>query len=82
MRGTWQLQNAKNRFSEVVDKALREGPQTVTRHGKPAVVVVSADEWRKLTREGRDFKRFLRSAPLAGVDLVRAKDAGRRVVLP
>jgi len=40
MQHTWQIQEAKNRFSELVDLSLSEGPQTVTRHGKPVVQVV------------------------------------------
>jgi antitoxin Phd len=40
---TWQVQEAKNRFSEVIDKALKEGPQVVTRHGRPVVQVVALD---------------------------------------
>jgi len=79
---TWQLQEAKNRFSEVVQRALDEGPQTVTRHGRATVVVVSADEYRKLARGRSSFKRFLRRAPLSGVDLERDRDAGREVDLP
>ena len=44
---SWSAQDAKNRFSEVVEAALRK-PQTVTKHGKPAVVVVAADEYERL----------------------------------
>lgn len=44
---TWSVQDAKNRFSEVVEAAQRK-PQTVTKHGKPAVVVVAADEYERL----------------------------------
>jgi len=44
---TWSVQDAKNRFSEVVEAARRK-PQTVTKHGKPAVVVVAADEYERL----------------------------------
>lgn len=82
MTTTWQLQDAKNRFSEVVDEALQSGPQTVTRRGEPVVVVVSIDTWRRVTRPTPSFKAFLRSAPLEGVDLSR--DVGERadVVLP
>ena len=57
----WQLQQAKQQFSEVVRRALEDGPQVVTRHGREAVVVVSAAEFK--TRRGRpakDFKQFLR----------------------
>jgi antitoxin Phd len=44
----WQLQTAKNRFSEVVNRAITDGTQTITRHGKPVVVVMSQEEFRKL----------------------------------
>ena len=47
VRPTWSVQDAKNRFSEVVEAAQRK-PQTVTKHGKPAVVVVAADEYERL----------------------------------
>jgi prevent-host-death family protein len=46
----WNLQDAKNKFSAVVNAALAEGPQHVTRRGQPAVVVVAADEWARLNR--------------------------------
>lgn len=42
--GTWQVQEAKNRFSEVIDRALHDGPQLVTRHGKPVVRVVAVQD--------------------------------------
>lgn len=47
-RSTWSVQDAKNRFSSVVDAARRGPPQTVTKHGKPAVVVVAAGEYARL----------------------------------
>ena len=58
---TWQVQDAKQRFSELVQRALDEGPQVVTRRGKEAVVVVSADTYRRLaqTQSRPDFKTFL-----------------------
>ena len=46
---TWQLQEAKSRFSEVVDLSLNEGPQMVTRRGEEAVVILAADEYRRLS---------------------------------
>lgn len=58
---SWQLQEAKQRFSEVVRRALTEGPQWVTRHGRRVVVVVAADEFEG-GRGGR-FKEFLLSGP-------------------
>jgi len=60
---SWQVQEAKQRFSELVRRTLDEGPQVVTRHGQAVVVVLSAEEYRRLTRRGPDFKHFLLSAP-------------------
>ena len=50
---SWQLQDAKARFSEFLDAALKEGPQMVTRRGVEAAVLVPVDEWRRLQREAR-----------------------------
>ncbi|MBW3616135.1 MAG: type II toxin-antitoxin system Phd/YefM family antitoxin [Proteobacteria bacterium] len=46
----WSAAEAKAKLSEIIAKALSEGPQYVTRHGKPTVVVVSAEQWSKLER--------------------------------
>jgi prevent-host-death family protein len=78
----WQLQDAKARFSEFIDKALNEGPQTVTRHGKPVAVLVSLDTWQRLESEGPTLKAWLRAAPLEGVDLSRSRSRARRKDLP
>ncbi len=59
---TWQLQDAKQKFSELVRLAEQEGPQIVTRHGDEVVVVISVEEYRRLHEEP-DFKEFLRSFP-------------------
>jgi len=77
----WQLQEAKAKFSELVQKAIDEGPQTVTRHGHDAVVVISVEEFRLMQKRQIDFKEFLASAPLEGVDLERDRDYGRDVHL-
>lgn len=78
---TWQLQAAKQRLSEVVERARTEGPQVVTKHGKAAVVVVSMDEYQRL--QGRpSLVEFIRKAPSFDLlDLKRARDAGREVEL-
>jgi antitoxin Phd len=74
----WQLQAAKQRFSELVERAQREGPQIVTKHGREAVVVVSAEDYRRLKGPEDDFVEFLRSAPdFDLLDLQRASDRGR-----
>jgi prevent-host-death family protein len=59
----WQLQEAKQRLSEVVRRALEEGPQVVTCHGRDAVVVVALEEFERLKGERGDFKELLRLAP-------------------
>jgi len=83
MAKVWQLQEAKNHFSEVVDSALHSGPQTVTRHGKEAVVVISADTYRKLTHPRTRLSKFFQDSPLRGValDIERSEDTGREVSL-
>jgi prevent-host-death family protein len=78
---TWQLQEAKARLSEVINESIRRGPQTVTRHGRPVALVVGADEFKRLSRTGPDFKAFVRAAPLGGLRLVRSRDRGRKVEL-
>ncbi|MFT4241054.1 MAG: type II toxin-antitoxin system prevent-host-death family antitoxin [Acidovorax sp.] len=61
---TWQVQQAKNHFSEVIDRALTEGPQTVTRHGKPVVQVVAVgSKVRAAPRKDDGFVEFLLSIP-------------------
>lgn len=60
---SWQLQEAKQKFSELVRRTVEEGPQTVTRHGEEIVVVVPAEEFRRLTGDKPSFKEFLMSAP-------------------
>jgi prevent-host-death family protein len=78
----WQLQAAKQRFSELVERARREGPQVVTKHGREAVVVVSAEEYRRLKGSGDNLVEFLRSAPdFDLLDLRRASDRGREPAL-
>lgn len=79
----WQLQEAKNRLSQVVDLAQNDGPQTITLRGKPAVVVVSFDEYRKMTTPRTGLSQFFRQSPLHDVELelVRGTDLSREVEL-
>jgi prevent-host-death family protein len=72
-KDVWQLQEAKNRFSEVVDRALSEGPQTVTRHGKEVVIVLSKDDYSRLQTQG-SLVEFFRQSPLVGLDLDLERD--------
>lgn len=79
MGKTWPLQDAKNRLSEVVDKALSEGPQVISRRGKDAVVVLAADEYARLVQPATPLLEFLQQSPLAGLELERDPDTGREV---
>lgn len=58
---TWQLQDAKNRFSEVVEDALHKGPQLVTRRGEPVVMVVAVDTWRRANAPRQSIYEFFRA---------------------
>jgi prevent-host-death family protein len=79
----WALQDAKNRLSEVVDRAVEEGPQTITRRGRETAVVMSVSEYRRLAKPEGGLVRFLRESPLVGVDLdlERVEDYGRELAL-
>jgi prevent-host-death family protein len=56
--GVWGLAEAKARFSEVIDRALLDGPQTITRKGREAVVVVSPAEWKRKTKRKGNLAEF------------------------
>lgn len=70
----WQLQDAKNRFSELVNKALDEGPQIVTRRGEEVVVVVSSKAYQKTIKTQTSLLEFFRQSPLLGVELDLERD--------
>jgi prevent-host-death family protein len=74
MKDMWQLQDAKSRFSELVDRTISDGPQVVTRRGRKAVVVVPYEEYQRLTQKPMRLSEFLRSSPLAGTDIDFSRD--------
>ena len=77
----WNLADAKNRFSEVVNRALTEGPQRVRRR-KDTVVVVSAEDFERLTGERHSFKDYLTEGEsFEGLDLTRDQSPSRDVAL-
>lgn len=83
-KGTlWQLQDAKNRFSEVVEQAHQIGPQVITRRGVKTAIVLSFEEWKSLAHPDRPLVEVLRRAPRirGGVDVRRSTDTGRGVAL-
>ena len=85
MGASWPLQKAKNQFSQVVDRAMTEGPQTVTRHGKPVVVVSAvAGEMQAKRRRGtaKQLLAVLRSCPVDLTGIVqRDRSAPRKIDL-
>ncbi len=70
----WQLQEAKNRFSELVEEALRNGPQVVTRRGVETVVIMSVKEYQKLSKPKKDLVDFFHESPLTAIDLDLERD--------
>ncbi len=80
MKRIWALQHAKNRLSKVVDRAVDEGPQTITRRGQETVVVLSMKDFKRLTAPRGGLVSFFRESPLVSVeiDLERSDDFGRK----
>ena len=66
---TWQLQEAKARLSEVIKKAAKDGPQSITVHGASTVVVISQEEYDRLKHPRGSFVAFMRQSPLYGLEL-------------
>jgi antitoxin Phd len=77
---SWKLQDAKARFSEVVDRALHDGPQVVTRRGENAVVIVAYRDFVG-AEPAQDFKQFLMSIPRVGLEIKPSRRRARRTVL-
>jgi prevent-host-death family protein len=76
---TWQLQDAKARFSEFLNAALRRGPQLVTRRGVAAAVLVPIDEWRRLQKSSRpSLKELLLADGARAEDLAPARGRSSR----
>jgi antitoxin Phd len=79
---TWQVQDAKTRFSEVIERARTEGPQTITRHGVDRAVVLSIEDYRALAARKPDFKAWLLGGPKVDeFPVERDRDTGRSVEL-
>ena len=81
MHDHWQLQDAKQRFSELIRSVEAGGPQFVTRHGEEVAVVISIADYRHLRNAGEDFKTFLRSAPEVDLEISRSVSPAPRVEL-
>jgi len=79
----WTVAEAKAKFSEVIDRAESDGPQTITRNGRTAAVIVGAEEWERKTRRVGNLAEFFASSPLrgSGLKLSRPKDRPRKIEL-
>lgn len=82
MSQTWQLQEAKNKLSQVIDDALFTGPQIITRRGTKTAVILSFDEYQQLVASEKKLSTFFQESPLAGLelDLDRDKSAVRNAI--
>lgn len=78
----WQVQEAKTRLSEVMERARREGPQAITRHGRERAVLLSVEDYRALAAQRPDFKAYLLGGPkVERFTIRRRRDTGRRTAL-
>ena len=80
---TWQLQDAKSKFSQLVENAMSHNPQFVTKHGNNAVVILSFEDYKKITKPKRNLVAFLRDSPLNEIelDIARNKEFPRDIEL-
>lgn len=84
MQATWQLQEAKNKFSGLVNAALQDGPQIVTRRGEKTVVVIAYEQYEAITAPKLSLKEWLLNAPQVldqPLDTTMANDTMREIVL-
>ena len=79
----WSVAEAKAKFSEMLERAMSEGPQTITRKGRTAAVVVGAEEWERKTRRVGTLAEFFAASPLRGSHLKvrRLKKLPRKISL-
>jgi prevent-host-death family protein len=82
-RDTWTVAEAKAKFSELVDTARVSGPQTITKNGRTAAVVVSAEEWERKAHRPGNLAEFFAESPLrgSGLEITRTKDGPREIDL-
>ena len=80
---TWTVAAAKAKLSEVIDLARSQGPQTITRNGRTAVVVVAAEEWERKTRRSGNLAEFFAASPLrkSGLTITPRADRPRKLEL-
>lgn len=83
MKNIWPLHDARNRLSEVVDQAIRRGPQKILRRGKEVAVILSIQEYHRLKAKKGSLVEFFRRSPLMDIpiSLERVRDYPREVEL-
>jgi prevent-host-death family protein len=79
----WSVARAKAQLSRVIDRAISAGPQIITRRGRKAAVVVSAEEWERRTKRRGNLAEFFAASPLrgSGLEVRRTKDEPRKIDL-
>jgi prevent-host-death family protein len=79
----WTVAEAKAKFSEIIERAMSEGPQTVTKKGRVAAVVVGAEEWQRKTQRSGNLAEFFAGSPLGGskLEVHRRKTRARKINL-
>jgi prevent-host-death family protein len=79
----WTVAEAKAKFSEMIERAMSEGPQTITRKGRRAAVVVGAEEWHRKTKRVGNLAEFFAASPLrgSGMKVRRLKERARKIHL-
>jgi len=79
----WSVAEAKAKFSEMIDRAMSEGPQTITRKGRAAAVIIGAEEWQRKTKRVGNLAEFFAASPLreSGLKVRRLKKRPRKISL-
>jgi prevent-host-death family protein len=82
-RAVWTVAKAKAQFSELVQRAAIDGPQTITRNGRKAAIVVAPEDWERKTARAGTLADFFLKSPLAGsgLKIKRRKDRPRKIEL-
>lgn len=83
MKNVWQLQEAKAKFSDVVNEAVQHGPQIITKHGIETALLISINDYKKMNLKKTTLSRFFHNSPLNNIklDLERSKDIPREIEL-
>lgn len=83
MKNVWQLQEAKAKFSKVINEAIQHGPQIITKHGIETALLISIDDYKQISKKESKISKFFKSSPLCNVelDIQRSKDYPRDIEL-